>query len=91
MSKRIAIYDSDAIAYRAAAVVDTRSVEVEHIKSGRKKVFDTRTDFKNLLKNKGMPFVKDDYVFTDIIESGELSHCLSIIKNQVEKLVPILK
>lgn len=89
--KVIAIYDSDAIAYRAAAVVDKRSIEVQHIKSGRTRAFDTRTEFKNFLKAKDFPFVKEDYVITDKIEAGELSHCLSIMKNQVETINSALK
>jgi hypothetical protein len=86
MGKIIAIYDSDAIAYRAAAVVDKRFVEVEHIKTGRTKIFKTRTELKDLLKDKGKSFVKEDYIFTDKLEPGELSSCISIMKNQVEKI-----
>ncbi len=86
MSKIVTIYDSDAIAYRAAAVVDKRLVEIEHIKSGRKKTFNTRTEFKDLLKSKDKPFIKEDYVFTDKIISGELAHAIKIMKNQVEKI-----
>lgn len=86
MSKIITIYDSDAIAYRAAAVVDTRSVEVQHNKSKRTKVFKTRTEFKEFLKNKDMEFVKDDYTFTDKVEAGDLGTCIGIMKNQIEKI-----
>ena len=86
MSKIVTIYDSDALAYRAAAVVDKRLVEIEHIKSGRKKTFNTRTEFKELLKSKDMLFNKEDYVFTDKIISGELAHAIKIMKNQVEKI-----
>ncbi len=86
MSKIITIYDSDAIAYRAAAVVDKRLVEVKHLPSGRTKDFNTRTEFKEVLKNKGMEFIKDNYEFTDKLVPGELSHCIKIMKNQIEKI-----
>lgn len=86
MSKTIAIYDSDAIAYRAAAVIDKRSVEVKHLPSGRTKVFKTRTEFKDSLKLKDKEFIKTDYEFTDQVEPGELSHCIHIMKNQIEKI-----
>lgn len=86
MSKTIVIYDSDAIAYRAAAVIDKRSVEVKHLPSGRTKVFKTRTEFKDTLVLKQKEFIKEDYEFTDLIEAGELSHCIAIMKNQIEKI-----
>jgi len=86
MSKTIAIYDSDAIAYRAAAVIDKRSVEVKHLPSGRTKVFKTRTEFKDSLVLKQKEFVKEDYEFTDLVQVGELSHCLAIMKIQIEKI-----
>jgi hypothetical protein len=86
LSKIITIYDSDAIAYRAAAVVDKRLVEVKHLPSGRTKEFNTRTEFKEVLKNKGMEFVKENYEFTDKLVPGELSHCIKIMKNQIEKI-----
>lgn len=86
MSKTIAIYDSDAIAYRAAAVIDKRSVNVKHLPSGRTKVFKTRTEFKDTLVLKQKEFIKEDYEFTDLVQAGELSHCLAIMKNQIEKI-----
>jgi hypothetical protein len=86
MSKIITIYDSDAIAYCAAAVVDKRLVEVKHLPSGRTKEFNTRTEFKEVLKNKGMEFVKENYEFTDKLVPGELSKCIKIMKNQIEKI-----
>ena len=37
------LIDGDVIAYRSSACIETRTVGVKHIKSGRVKVFDTRT------------------------------------------------
>lgn len=86
MNKTIVIYDSDAIAYRAAAVVDKRVVDIKHIKSGREKTFNTRTELKDLLKSKEKVFNKEEYEFTDRLIPGELSHAIAIMKNQVEKI-----
>lgn len=86
MSKVIAIYDSDAIAYRASAVVDKRQVEVHHLPSSRKKIFNTRTEFKEMLADKGIEFNKDDYEFTDSVIPGELPTAIAIMRNQIERI-----
>ena len=80
------IYDSDALAYRAAAVVDQRSVKITHKQSGKSRVFKNRTEHKEGLLLKGKPFDKNDWLFEDKVQPGELSHCLKILKNQIENI-----
>lgn len=86
LSKIINIYDADILAFRASAAVDTRSVEVTHVKSNKQKVFKTRTEFKDSLKLKGKEFNKDDWVFTERQSSEPLENALSIIKKMIERI-----
>lgn len=80
------LIDSDIIAYRSAACIEKRTVEVKHIKSGRVKVFDTRTQFKDFLKAKDFVYKAEDYEFTDIQTPEDVSHATYIVKNQIKKL-----
>jgi hypothetical protein len=86
MSKVIAIYDGDILAFRASAAVEKRTVKVTHISSDKSKVFDTRTQFKDFLKDKGKEYIKEDYTFEDLQEAEPIANCLSILKNQIEKI-----
>lgn len=86
MEKRILIIDSDIILYRNAAVVDKRSVEVTSLKSGNKMMFDTRTDFKQFLKDKGFEYIPEYYTFEDKIEPGSLAVVHKLIDGTITKL-----
>ena len=89
MSKRINLVDGDIIAFRAAAANEKRSVLVKHLPTGKEKAFDTRTDFRKMLKGKKGDNWKDyeqDYFFTDVQEAADVSHALATIRNQLDKL-----
>jgi len=86
MSKIIAIYDGDALAFRASAVVDNRSVLVQHLPSGRTKEFENRTEFKDLLKSKDMVFNPDDYKIDDQQNPEPLINVYKILKNQINSI-----
>lgn len=86
MSKIIAIYDADSLAFRASAVVDNRSVEVKHLPSGRTKIFKTRTEFKDMLLDKGMEFKAEHYEFTDKQDAEPLVNVCKILKNQINSI-----
>lgn len=83
MNKTIVIYDGDALAFRASAVLDHRSVLVKHLPSGRTKVFKTRTELKDLLVSKGLEFKDKDYEFTDQQNAESLINVCKILKNQI--------
>lgn len=80
------LLDADIICYRSAACIEKRTVEVKHIKSGRVKVFDTRTQFKDFLKAKQFVYKAEDYDFTDIQTPEDVSHAIYIVKNLVKSL-----
>lgn len=86
MGKIITIFDGDSIAFRASAVTTKRSVDILHKSSGRIKNFNTRTEFKELLEEKGKVFNKDDYEFTDKQEAEPVANCLSILKHQINSI-----
>ena len=85
------LIDGDVIAYRSSACIETRTVEVKHIKSGRVKVFDTRTQFKDFLKAKDFVYKTEDYEFTDIQTPEDVSHATYIVKNQISKFKELFK
>lgn len=86
--KTILLVDGDTLAFRSAAAAESRTVMVEHIPSGRQKIFKTRTAFKSHLKENKPNFVykEEDYKFTDIQTEEELSHALHSIKNTLNKM-----
>lgn len=86
MSKKILIVDADLIAYRHAAAAEKRTVIVKHLKSGKDKVFDNRTAFKEFLKLKAWEFKEEDYEFTDVQTPQEISVALATIKRLIIKL-----
>lgn len=82
----IALFDLDIIAYRAAAAIEKRTVEVTHLKSGRSKVFKTRTEFKTFLKKQGREFIEEEYEFEDIQTPEPEEHAFQIVKRQVNTI-----
>ena len=73
MSKKLAVFDMDYVAFQAAALSEERSVNVIHKQSGREMKFANRTEFYGnwrkkdggwlAEKNKGRdsPFLLDGY------------------------------
>lgn len=89
--KKIAIIDGDSLAYRAAAATEDRSVMIQHLPSGREKVFKTRTEFKDSLKAKNFEFVPEDYKFIDIQDPEPETNAFHIVKLQIDKIYKSLK
>lgn len=86
MSKIITIFDGDALAFRASAVVDNRSVVVKSLKTGNTKEFKTRTEFKKYLELKGVDFDESNYEFTDKQTPEPLANVCHIMKSQITKI-----
>ena len=91
MKQTVLIIDGDLTAYQAAAVVEKKTVNVIHKKSQRSKVFKTRTEFKQFLKDTGKEYKEGAYEFVDIQEAAPLSHACKIVKNMVVALTAKLK
>lgn len=87
MNKRIVLIDGDILAFRASAAIEKRKVEVTHNKTGKVKVFDTRTKFKEFLSSKGLEYEQSDYSFKDTQEAEDPVNAFSIMKNQVKNIV----
>lgn len=86
MTERILIIDGDFLAHRASAIAETRTVIVEHIKSGRTKEFETKTAFKKYLAENNRPYVESDYIITDKQYPKHESVAAASIKNTIENL-----
>jgi len=86
MSKTIAIYDGDALAFRASAALDNRSVLVKHLPSERTKLFKNRTEFKDSLVLKGLGYSSNDYEFIDQQNPEPLVNICNILKKQINKI-----
>ena len=80
------IYDGDALAFRAAAAIEKRTVKATHIKSGRSKIFKTQTELKKLVESKGKVFSKEDYLLEPERESLDVSVGSNIVRNQIEQI-----
>lgn len=82
----VALFDLDIIAYRASAAVEQRKIEVQHLSSGNKKIFSTRTEFKNFLKDKNREYEPDKYNIIDLQIPEPEEHAFQIVKKQVNTI-----
>jgi hypothetical protein len=85
-NKTIILYDGDSIAFRAAAVTETRTVDITHIKSGRTKEFKTRTELKKQVEQKGLVYNKEDFTYEDKRVAQPIQNTLAILKNQIKRI-----
>jgi hypothetical protein len=86
MGRNTVIVDGDLIAYRFAAAGEERKINVKHIKSGREKLFKTRTAFKDFLAADGKEYKPEAYEITDVQSLINESATLSTIEKFMEKL-----
>jgi len=85
--KKLVVVDADTIVFRSAAVAEQRTVEVEHLPSGRKKIYKNKTTFKKAMKEKGYSVKPEEFSFVDIQEPEPISHCLHNIKLQADGII----
>lgn len=85
--KKLVVVDADTIVFRSAAVAERRSVEVEHLPSGRKKIYDNRTSFKKAMQEKGYSVKPEEFSFVDIQEPEPIANCLHNIKLQADGII----
>lgn len=85
--KKLVVVDADTIVFRSAAVAEQRTVEVEHLPSGRKKVYNNRTGFKKAMLEKGFQIKPEEFKFTDIQEPEPVENCLYNIKIQANNIL----
>lgn len=85
MNKTVILIDGDVLAYRAAAIAEKREVEVLHKASGKTKMFKTRTEFKEFLKEKEKEYVVEDWEFKDIQTPLGPAIAYSVMARQIER------
>jgi hypothetical protein len=86
MTERVLIVDADLIAYQYAAANEKRTILAKHLKSGREKIFKTRTELKTLLKEKNMEFKPEDYEIEDVQTATSIRFALRNIKGVIQRL-----
>lgn len=81
------IIDADTILYSSAAKEQINKCLAIHKKSGREKMFPSKTSFNEWLKESGK-WTKDDFEFKSIPELvGETAYACSSVKKKVEAIV----
>lgn len=99
----IVILDSDQNSFQAASSNETKTIEVTHKASGRKKSFKTRTEFwGNKKKSIGgwlgdvnitretknqTPFTKEDFEVVDVQTPNNIAFCLNNLKSKINGIV----
>lgn len=83
--------DGDILAFRSAAAAEERKIEVTHIKSGRTKIFKTRTEFKEFLTAKNFEYKQEDYNIRDFQVADDLANCLHTVKVTLQKIKDVVK
>jgi hypothetical protein len=86
LNKKILLFDMDLIAFRSAAAVEKRSITALHKATNKSKVFNTRTELKDFLKEKGLTFKPNAYVITDMQAAPDESHAYQIVKTQINNI-----
>jgi hypothetical protein len=86
MTERVLIVDADLIAYQYAAANEKRTILAKHLKSGREKIFKTRTELKTLLKEKNMEFKPEDYEIEDVQTAASIRFALRNVKGVIQRL-----
>ena len=76
LNKKILLFDMDLIAFRSAAAVEKRSITALHKATNKSKVFNTRTELKDFLKEMGLFFEgSEDDLF---LNNGNDMECVKI-------------
>lgn len=86
MEKTILLLDGDILAYRAAAVIEKRTVLVTDLATNEENEYNTRTEFKNLLKKDGIEFDKERFLIRDKQTPQPVHHAFKVIKGQISKM-----
>lgn len=81
----IVVVDADTLIYQAAAVNEERTISVTHEPTGIVKSFNTRTEFKKIMKEKQKE-ITADYLICDVQTPKDLSCTLHSIDLSINKL-----
>lgn len=85
MTQTVILLDGDIVAFQHAAAAEKRTINVEHIPTGKTKAFKTRTEFKKAMQEKGKE-ITEDYLITDVQTPEPLEFCLSSVKAKINNL-----
>ena len=84
-TKPLVSVDCDTLIFQSASVCESRTVEVTHIPTGKKKEFSNRTEFKEIMKSKEKE-ITPDYVIKDVQVAEDAPHVFKLIKNRIEQI-----
>ncbi len=98
MTETIAVFDYDAIAFRAAAATEKKQIRAVHKKSGDEKVFKSRTELWGHWKKKeggwlaeqrksGIDVTWEDYDIIDFSEPEPIQNAIQITKKLISTAV----
>lgn len=91
MSKgRILILDGDSIAYRCSAAGEERSVKVTHLPTNKEKVFKHRTEFKQVMLERGKE-ITEDYSIQDVQTPEPIAFVINTIKNHIKRIEEVVQ
>lgn len=85
-SKPLVVVDADTMIYSTAAACEKRCIEVLHKSSGKSKIFDNRTSFKEHMKLKGKE-ITDEYLINDLQDPSPIEHVCYSIKVQANRIL----
>lgn len=87
MSNRLLIVDGDLLAYKHAAVAETRTIIAKHLKTNREKEFKTRTEMKKFLADKNFTFEPTDYEITDHQHPIDVSFAIRTVDQSIKNML----
>ena len=82
--KVVVLYDGDVLAFRAASVIEKRSVEVINIKTGGSRQFANKTEFRKLME--GKKWDENNVVYNTVQVAQPAKDAFPILKNQIEAI-----
>ena len=85
--KKVALIDLDTPIYAASCAIEKRNVIVTHEPTKLQKEFNTRTEFKELLKTKGKLDRLSEYSFEDKQEPEPVENACQVLKVMVNKII----
>lgn len=85
--KKVALIDLDTPIYAASAAIEKRSVLVTHEPTKLQKEFNTRTEFKEVLKAKDKLDKLSEYSFLDKQDPEPIENACQVLKVMIKKII----
>jgi hypothetical protein len=89
--KTILLIDADIIAFRNAAVIEKRTIEATHNKSGNTRAFKNRTELKTFVEGKGIVYKAEDFQIKDVVQAAPFETLKKTMPATVNNLIEFTK